>query len=366
MIEQMPRIEEVPAAFLSGRRVADGWVVGDVAVKSVNGTGGHFSVCYVAHHDDGRVAFMKALNFNAAANPARPLTDQLNEFTGAYMFERDLLGDCTARKLTRVVRLLGYGEVEVLEAPPVVRSVPYLLFEMADGDIYAFQERSENLDAAWFFRVVKNSLEAIGQLHANGVVHQDLKPSNVLTHDGGMEMKVGDLGRADKLGTETWWSDFDTPGAMVYAPPEQQYGYCTRTWEERRAVDLYLAGSLGAQLFLGPCMSTLIGERLPAECRLGKWTGSQEELMPHLEAAHAEVIANLEREVFARTGHAQNAHDFAVAVSQMTYPDVPLRGHPKDRASATSSFSVQRYVSLMELLTIRAKIRALINRSADA
>jgi serine/threonine protein kinase len=359
-------VDEVPAAHLSGCVLDGGWTVGERATKSVNGTGGHFSVCYVAHHDDGRSAFMKALNFNASADPSRPLIDQLSEFTSAYVFERNLLAECCAKKMSRIVTLLGYGEVRVQGAPPVLQDVPYLIFEMAEGDIYAFQERSENLDAAWFFQVVKHALEGIGQLHSRKVAHQDLKPSNVLTQSEGAEMKLGDLGRAEWTGVDTWWSDFPVPGAVVYAPPEQQYGYFGRTWEERRAADLYLAGSLGAQLFLGHCMSSMIADRLPEACRPNKWQGSQDELTAYLVAAHADVITDLESEVLARTGHEENARQYAIAVSQMTHPDLSLRGHPRDRAATTSSFAVQRFVSAMDLFSTRARIRALGEQVAGA
>ena len=366
MATEAPRIDEVPAAFLSGRVLDGGWTVGELAAKSSTGTGGHFSVCYTAENVDGRVAFMKALNFNASADPSRPLVDQLSEFTSAYVFERDLLSDCSDRRMSHVVRLLGYGEIEVEEAPAILRQVPYLLLEMADGDVYAFQERSENLDASWFFQVLKHALEGIAQLHASRVAHQDLKPSNVLTHESGLLMKIGDLGRADRQGAETWWTNFAVPGAVTYAPPEQQYGYCTATWEERRAADLYLAGSLGAQLFLGSCMSTLICDRLPEPCRPAHWRGGQVDLMPHLQAAHAEVLELLEHQVRFRLGDVETATLFTVAVGHMTNPDPVLRGHPKDRSAATSSFSVRRFVSLMDRLSRRARVNALASGGSNA
>ncbi len=34
-----------------------------------------------------------------------------------------------------------------------------------------------NFDCAWAFRVIKHTLQGIGQLHANLAAHQDLKPS---------------------------------------------------------------------------------------------------------------------------------------------------------------------------------------------
>jgi len=352
--DSLPPVEEVPAAHLEGRELARGWTVGPRVTRDPSATGGFFSVSYTARHEDGSLAFMKALNFNAGATETAPLVDQLNFFTSAYMFERDLLADCCDRKMGRVIRLLDHGEVTVAEAGPILSKVPYLILELAEGDIRTFQARAKDFDCAWAFRVMHHALLGLEQLHAAHTAHQDLKPSNVLTQSGGSEMKLGDLGRADRRGVNGPWSRNAIPGAVTYAPPEQQYGSFAGTWDERLAADLYLAGSLGVQLFLGNCMSALVQAHLMAECTPQQWAGSFDEVVPYLRSAHSEVALALEQEVAERVGDASSAQRYAAAVAQMTDPNPCERGHPKDRGARTSSYAVHRYVSLMDLLSARS------------
>lgn len=194
----------------------------------------------------------------------------------------------------------------------------------------------------------------VEQLHTAHAAHQDLKPSNVLTQDSGMEMKLGDFGRAYKRGVETPWSSLPLPGAVSYAPPEQLYGAFTGTWEERKAADMYLAGSLGAQLFLGHSMSSLIQSNLPMIFRAHTWHGSYHGVLPYLRHAHDEILDRLMGVVLERTGHPEVASQYVRAIGEMTDPSVDERGHPRDRAMKLNRFSVRRYVSIMELLSKRA------------
>ena len=88
--------------------------------------------------------------------------------------------------------MLEHGEVRVDEAG-FLKDVPYLILELADGDIRAFQATLNAFDAAWALRVIKHVIEGVEQLHSAQTAHQDLKPSNVLTEKSGTEMKLGDL-----------------------------------------------------------------------------------------------------------------------------------------------------------------------------
>jgi len=348
----LPPIEDAPAAHLTGRRLGNGWTIGNRITRDSSATGGVFSIAYEAKHDDGRTAFLKALNFDAAGIGPGLRVDRLHAFISAFVFERDLLAECCTRRMSRIVTLLDHGEVSVPEAR--IPEVPYLIFEMADGDIRAYQALNA-LDCAWAFRVMHHALIGIGQLHQAHAAHQDLKPSNVLTQADGTEMKLGDLGRADRRGLETPWSDLRIPGDTTYAPPEQQYGAFTRLWEEREAADMYLAGSLGVQLFLGPCLSALLQSRVVAPCRVRLWTGTYEEVLPFLIEAHSTVVDDLSWNLEERTGDAHTALAFSSAIAQMTHPDPVQRGHPKDRTARSSSYSVQRYVSLMNRLSARSR-----------
>lgn len=367
LVNGLPPVEEEPAAHLQGLVLENGWEVGARIPKESGATGGHFSVSYTVVNRDGRKAFLKALNFHAATQGPGDLVDQLHLFTSAYIFERDLLAECRNRKMNNVIRLLDHGHAEVPKAGPLLSKVPYLILEPADGDIRAFQARSGKLDCAWGFRVIKDVLLGLSQLHSANTAHQDLKPSNVLTQNGGGVMKLGDLGRADRRGVEGPFSKLRIPGAVVYAPPEQQYGSFGGEWEERRAADLYLAGSLGVQLFMGHCLSAILQSNLSPEFRVTSWSGSFEEVVPYLQSAHAKVISSLEHEVLLHTNDSRTAEEFAAAISQMTSPSPVDRGHPRDRAARSiSSYSVQRFISLMDRLSSRAYHKVLgVNTSGQ-
>ena len=116
------------------------------------------------------------------------------------------------------------------------------------------------------------------------------------------------------------------------------------------------------QLFSGHCMSALVQDNLSAECTVQRWSGSFEEVLPYLRTAHSDVVLALWKDVAARTGDETSAQRYAVAVDQMTNPNPVERGHPRDRASTTSSYAVRRYVSLMDLLSTRARLRMLAER----
>jgi hypothetical protein len=168
-------------------------------------------------------------------------------------------------------------------------------------------------------------------------------------------MKLGDLGRADKKGVEGPWSSLGVPGALAYAPPEQLYDAFERSWEERRAADLYLAGSLGIQLFLGNSMTALVQSALLVQCGWQNWGGTYQEVLPYVRSAQSDIILTLEQNVLQRTADEEIAERFAMAIGQMTDPDPTMRGHPKDHSAAGSSYSVQRFVSLMDVLSAKAR-----------
>lgn len=355
--ESLPPVNEVPAAHLTGKALPNGWTVGERVKKDPGASGGHFSISYAVSNERGETAFLKALNFQAAATRPGSFVDKLNNFTKAFIFERDLLLDCDDRKMSRIISLLDHGEVTIEEAGPLLSEVPYLIFELADGDIRAFQARLSAFDVAWVFRVMKHVFQGLEQLHAAHAAHQDLKPSNVLTQESGNEMKLGDLGCADRRGIEGPSSEWKIPGATTYAPPEQHYGSFGGEWEERRATDMYLAGSLGVQLFLGHCMSALVQHFVEEKFKARNWQGSFHEVVPYLQASHATVIGHLLAAVEAATGEEEMAGEFTAAIAQTTDPDPANRGHPKDKASRTSSFAVRRYVSLMNKLSSQARLR---------
>lgn len=129
-----------PAQKLTGMRLDGGWTVKSLIPRAATATGGYFSQGYTAESVTGEKAFLKALDFSEALTSPDPAR-ALQALTEAYNFERDLLQKCTSNRLSRIIRVLGHGTVQV---PPGggINAVQYLILEFAgSGDIRKQQGR---------------------------------------------------------------------------------------------------------------------------------------------------------------------------------------------------------------------------------
>lgn len=345
----LPPVDEVPAAHLAGKQLDDGWTVISIIERPKGATGSHFSIPYLVENKQGEKAFLKALNIARALTTKGNLADILSDFAEKFTFERDLLELCRTKNLRRIIKLLAHGEAIVKEAG-VLSRVPYLIFELAEGDIHSYLDEKDGLDLAWLFRVMKHVSLGIEQLHSANTAHQDLKPSNVLTQRRGQEMKLGDLGRAERRWEPGPYSKHRVPGALSYAPPEQMYGAFDYSWEMRRAGDLYQLGSLLVQLLVGHNLQALLLSDLPESMHPQAWKDSFHEVLPYLHAAHANVLNKLRLRLQRKSLSEKLIADTVNAVQQLTDPNPNERGHPKDKVTSTP-YSVRRYVSLFNLLS---------------
>ncbi len=114
------------------------------------------------------------------------------------------------------------------------------------------------LDDGGAVDVAAQILEALSHAHAQGVVHRDVKPHNVMvTADG--RVKVMDFGIARMSGADTLTAEGDMLGTIAYMSPEQAAG--------RRAgpaSDVYSAAVVLYELLSGenPAPGRTPGERL--------------------------------------------------------------------------------------------------------
>jgi serine/threonine protein kinase len=341
-------LEDCPAAHLKGLEVDDGWVVGTRIDQQPGDTGGNFSFGYRVSHPEKGAAFLKALDYSRALRHD-DVPAALKRLVDAYVYERDLLEKCSKARLSKVILPLAHGQKDVdgFQLP-----VNYLIFELADGDVRNQLAATEVFDHAWVMRVLHNTAIGIQQLHGERIVHQDIKPSNLLTFEDGSSFKLGDLGRAEYQGEAGPHSAHRIAGDPTYAPPEQLYGHQPSDWHaRRRSCDLYHLGSMILFLFTGVATTPAVISRLAPAQRFENWGDSYAGVLPFVRNAFDEVADELNEALppFCRDR-------LGPAFRELCDPEPEKRGHPRAHGARHSDpYAVERYVSLFNLLALRAE-----------
>ena len=123
---------------------------------------------------------------------------------------------------------------------------PFIVMELIDGGDLAsvIRERGpmEPLAAA---RIAQQIYEALDAAHARGIIHRDIKPTNVLLTSGG-RVKVADFGIARAFSEAQLTMPGTTLGSVHYFSPEQARGELVTT-----ASDVYSAGLVLFEMLTG-------------------------------------------------------------------------------------------------------------------
>ena len=82
--------------------------------------------------------------------------------------------------------------------------------------------RAGQLDDAGAVETAAQVLEGLAHAHARGIVHRDVKPSNVLLAEGDeLSARLLDFGLAQLAEEESLTATGDVPGTLAYVPPER-------------------------------------------------------------------------------------------------------------------------------------------------
>lgn len=338
---------------LQGKTTPAGWRIGERVEFAADHTGGHFSDCYFVEKD-GKRAFLKALDIEKFS------IDQVMGLMDGFRYESHLLSVCREKKLGRIVHVLESDQVERdPNAPPILRHVPFLIFELADGDIRDSVDLSKEVSNQWRFQILHQTTLALLQLHKEQIAHQDLKPSNVLRF-GKERLKLGDLGRSSLRGKPAPHDSLSIAGAQTYAPFEQRYGYLREDWVERRfSTDVFHLGSLTVFLFTNICFPEYVIQKLAEPYRPSNWGDSYERVIDHVQAAMVTGLADISND-FPDTFR----NELINIVKDLCDPDPTTRGRmgvePRTR---TSSLWLERYVSRFDILEKQARIRRVVQHA---
>ncbi|MFH8336766.1 serine/threonine-protein kinase [Streptomyces sp. AM6-12] len=149
----------------------------------------------------------------------------------------------------RLLRRAGSSRVvQVYDIGELPDGRPYFVMEYADGGTLAGLLRDGPLPVPEALALTAQAARAAAALHEAGIVHRDIKPTNVLLHtapDGTRRVLLADLGLAKSLAQGSVLTL--AAGSAGYRPPEQAE---PGAGIDERA-DVYSLGAVGYELVTG-------------------------------------------------------------------------------------------------------------------
>jgi serine/threonine-protein kinase len=157
---------------------------------------------------------------------------QLGELVAIKMLRKDVLDDRDAverfmREAQAAARLRSEYVARVIDVGRFESNVPYMIMEFLDGhDLGELIEERGCLPVPWAAEMMLQAAEALTEAHSIGIVHRDVKPSNLFVTwrpDGSALVKVLDFGIARApIGTDLKLTQTQSLlGTPAYMSPEQ-------------------------------------------------------------------------------------------------------------------------------------------------
>jgi WD40 repeat protein len=249
----------------------------------------------------------------------------LNRLVAIKVLAPQLAASGAARKRfareARAAAAVSHEHVVTIHAVDVAQGLPYLVMEYVPGvSLQQRLDRDGPLELEEVLRIALQTASGLAAAHAQGVVHRDVKPANILLADGIERVKLTDFGLARAADDATITHSGYLPGTPAYMAPEQASGEGV----DHRA-DLFSLGSvLYAMCTARPPFraSTLMGLlRRVSEDR----PCPVQEINPRIPDWLVEIMNRLHAKEPARRfqSAAEVATVFAECLAQVQTPTVP-------------------------------------------
>jgi hypothetical protein len=124
----------------------------------------------------------------------------------------------------------------------------YIAYEYVPGRTLRESIRAGELDDRKTLEVGAQIAEALAHAHGRGIVHRDVKPSNVLLAEApGIDVRLLDFGLAQMAEFDTLTALGDIPGTLAYISPERLQGLPATPAADVWAVGVILWEALAGQ-----------------------------------------------------------------------------------------------------------------------
>jgi len=210
------------ACSVAGRREPGRPVLGGYEILRELGHGGMGTVYLARHQDLQREVAIKVLPQSLAMSP---------HAKQRFLEEARALARLRHDHVVHVHRILDHGEMLAFEMEfvdgPNLRTLltalrqktkPQAITSLAEVLGLPVETLGTRSTVEWFVRVGIKIARALGEVHRHGLVHRDVKPSNILLRTNGQPV-LADFGLAREDDLEVTHASF--AGTPVYAAPER-------------------------------------------------------------------------------------------------------------------------------------------------
>jgi serine/threonine-protein kinase len=287
----------------AGRKLGDKFEI--VGVLGEGGTGIVYDARRIAEGDS---VALKVIHQHLAGDP-----QIRGRFTREAAILRRLEGD-------RVCPVLEFGEIPDPRREAV--GLLYMVLARVDGpalDAVLKRERLLPIDRA--LRIVLDVCDALREAHAQGVIHRDLKPGNVLLRADGRAVVV-DFGMAKIMTGGGTGTTALTQHNMVFGTPEYMAPEQARGDELDARCDVYATGIIlyellvGAAPFSGPTPLNVLTAQMTETAVSPRVRAPERGISSALEAVVLHAIAKDPSERYSTAGALAAAINAAIAAPE--------------------------------------------------
>jgi serine/threonine protein kinase len=243
---------------------------------------------------DGRYRVARVLGEGAMAKVLLAHDAELGREVAVKLLDEELAADPSFRarfaREARVAAGLSHPNVVTVFDVGEVDGRPFIVMELVPGRTLEERLRSDGaLPANDVLGIARQVCAGLEHAHANGLVHRDLKPGNLIERDDGT-IKIADFGIARAVeGTELTEAGTVVGTAAYLAPEQAEAGTVTP------ATDLFALGAVLYELLTGrqpwkvESLAQLAGRRevtppeLPADTPPGLRVAIERSLLPDPE-----------------------------------------------------------------------------------